>query len=156
MRNVREASAGGVIYRRYGGALEIALIRVRNRWSLPKGHIEEGESTAQTAVREVREETGLEGRVSGKLGEIRYTYRGKTGAGEPLRINKRVYFYLLRYVRGNLLDHDQEVDEARWVPIYQALRELKFPSEKKMVRRALSILSGRDRRRPAAVRNPPA
>ena len=151
MRNVRESSSGGVIYRRHHGALEIALIHVRNRWTLPKGHIEQGESTGQTAVREVREETGLEGRVSGKLGEIRYSYRGKTPEGEPVRINKRVHFYLLRYVRGDVRDHDQEVDEARWIPIHQALREVKFPSEKKMLRRAWGILSRRERQRSTAV-----
>ena len=61
MRAVREVSAGGVIYRKHGGAIEIALIHVRHRWGLPKGHVEEGESISETAIREVREETGLGG-----------------------------------------------------------------------------------------------
>src|SRR5688572_3438940 len=117
MRTVREVSAGGVIYRGHGETLEIALIHVRNRWGLPKGHIERGERFGETAVREVREETGLEGKLSGKLGEIRYSYRAKTSEGELIRINKRVHFYLLHYIQGDVANHDHEVDEARWMPI---------------------------------------
>jgi 8-oxo-dGTP pyrophosphatase MutT (NUDIX family) len=144
MHAVREVSSGGVIYRRHAGATEIALIRVRNRWGLPKGHVEEGESVDQTAVREVREETGLEGRVSRKLGDIRYSYRDKVTTGEPIRIYKRVSFYLLRYLKGDVRDHDHEVDEARWFPIEEAIKNLKFASERKMVQRALAVLAPRN------------
>ncbi|MGH7826509.1 MAG: NUDIX hydrolase [Candidatus Binatia bacterium] len=152
MRTIREVSAGGVIYRRHQGAIEVGLIHVRTRWGLPKGHVESGETFGQTAVREVREETGLEGKVSAKLGEIRYSYRGKAADGEPIRINKRVHFYLLRYLRGDPRDHDQEVDEALWIPIQEAIERLRFPSERKMVRRALAVLTGRERQ--AAASNP--
>jgi 8-oxo-dGTP diphosphatase len=148
MRAVREMSAGGVIYRRQAGAIEIALIKVRNRWGLPKGHVEEGESINDTAVREVREETGLEGRVSKKLGDIRYSYRDRRSAEEPVRIYKRVHFYLLRYLKGDVRDHDHEVDEARWFPIEEAIRNLKFPTERKMVYRALGILTAGNRQEP--------
>src|SRR5258707_12106719 len=108
MRAVREVSAGGVIYRKHAGAIEIALIHVRHRWGLPKGHVEEGESIDETAVREVREETGLEGRGRKKLGDIRYSYREKRRGGEPVRIYKRVYFYLLGYIKGIGGEHDYE------------------------------------------------
>jgi 8-oxo-dGTP pyrophosphatase MutT (NUDIX family) len=141
MRAVLEVSAGGVIYRRRAGAIEIALIRVRNRWGLPKGHVEEGESINETAIREVREETGLEGRVSRKLGDIRYSYRDKRTSAEPIRIYKRVSFYLLRYLKGDVRDHDHEVDEARWFPIEEAIKNLKFATERKMVHRALTVLA---------------
>ena len=141
MRAVREVSAGGVIYRKQAGAVEIALIHVRHRWGLPKGHVEEGESMNETAIREVREETGLEGRVSKKLGDIRYSYRDKTRDGEPIRIYKRVYFYLLRYLKGDVRDHDHEVDEARWFPIEEAIHNLKFATERRMVQRALAVLT---------------
>ncbi len=151
MRAVREVSAGGVIYRKHGGAIEIALIHVRHRWGLPKGHVEEGESIDETAIREVREETGLEGRVRKKLGDIRYSYREKRKGGEPVRIYKRVYFYLLRYIRGDVRDHDHEVDEARWFPISEALNVLKFATERRMVQRALAVLSAADRRLARAV-----
>jgi 8-oxo-dGTP pyrophosphatase MutT (NUDIX family) len=146
MRTVRELSAGGVIYRSHGGKFEIALIHARNRWALPKGHVEQGETTDATAVREVREETGLEGRPVAKLGEIRYSYRVKAGE-EVFRINKRVHFYLLRYTRGDVANHDNEVDEARWLPIDEAIERLKFATERKMARRALSVLTARWRRR---------
>jgi 8-oxo-dGTP pyrophosphatase MutT (NUDIX family) len=144
MRAVREMSAGGVIYRKHAGEIEIALIRVRSRWGLPKGHVEEGENINDTAVREVREETGLEGRVSKKLGDIRYSYRDRRTAGEPVRIYKQVHFYLLRYLKGDVRDHDHEVDEARWFPIEEAIRNLKYPTERKMVYRALNVLTARN------------
>ena len=147
IRTVREVSAGGVMYRKNSEQIQIALIHVRNRWGLPKGHVEEGERIEETALREVREETGLEGRVVKKLGDIRYAYRDKTKDGEPIRIYKRVHFYLLRYLKGDVRDHDHEVDEARWFPMDQVIKNLKFATERKMVHRALSILSTGDNRR---------
>jgi periplasmic divalent cation tolerance protein len=152
IRTVKEFSAGGVIYRHGGDGFEIALIHVRNRWGLPKGHIEEGERVDEAALREVREETGLEGKLVRKLGDIRYSYRDKNKAGEPIRIYKRVFFYLMRYVRGDVRDHDHEADDARWFPIEQAMKLLKFATERKMVHRAITMLTARpgDRRPPAA------
>ena len=147
IRTVREVSAGGVMYRKHSDGIQIALIHVRNRWGLPKGHVEEGERIEETALREVREETGLEGRVVKKLGDIRYAYRDKTKEGEPIRIYKRVHFYLLRYQKGDVRDHDHEVDEARWFPMDQVIKNLKFATERKMVHRALSILSASDNQR---------
>lgn len=143
MRTVRETSAGGVIYRIQRGQIQTALIRVRKRWRLPKGHVEEGERIGQTAVREVREETGLQGRLDQKLGNISYTYRAKTKEGEPIRISKRVYFFLLQYLRGDVRNHDYEVDEARWFPIEEAIENLSFATEKRMIRKALGILTHR-------------
>jgi 8-oxo-dGTP diphosphatase len=151
IRTVREVSAGGVMYRKHGDSIQIALIHVRNRWGLPKGHVEEGERVEETALREVREETGLEGRVVKKLGDIRYSYRDKTKEGEPIRIYKRVHFYLLRYVKGDVRDHDHEVDEARWFPMDQVIKNLKFATERKMVHRALSVLSTPDNQRTRPV-----
>ena len=147
IRTVREVSAGGVMYRKNSDQIQIALIHVRNRWGLPKGHVEEGERIEETALREVREETGLEGRVVKKLGDIRYAYRDKTKEGEPIRIYKRVHFYLLRYLKGDVRDHDHEVDEARWFPMDQVIKNLKFATERKMVHRALSILTTGDNQR---------
>ena len=136
MRTVREFSAGGVIYRRRQGQAEVALIHTGTRWGLPKGHVEKGERIEETAVREVREETGLLGKLDRKLGQISYTYRGKSRDGRPVRIAKRVTFFLLEYVKGEVYGHDYEVDEARWFPLDQALAKLSFATEQKMMRRA--------------------
>jgi uncharacterized protein involved in tolerance to divalent cations/8-oxo-dGTP pyrophosphatase MutT (NUDIX family) len=151
-RTVNEVSAGGVIYRRGASGFEIALIHVRSRWGLPKGHVEEGERVEQAALREVREETGLEGKLARKLGDIRYSYRDKTKEGEPIRIAKRVHFFLMRYMRGDVRDHDHEADDARWFPIDQAIKQLKFATERKMVHRAIAMLTARQGER----QSPPA
>ncbi len=153
---VREVSAGGVIYRKNADDFEIALIHARNRWGLPKGHIEEGERVETAALREVREETGLEGKLVRKLGDIRYSYRERGKENKPIRIYKRVHFFLLRYVKGDVRDHDHEVDDARWFPIGQAIKRLRFATERKMVHRALSVLTNRPRHPhpPAALGSP--
>ena len=136
MRTVREFSAGGVIYRRSGGRVEVALIHTGRRWGLPKGHVEAGERVEETAVREVREETGLLGKLERKLGQISYTYRGKSRHRKPIRIAKRVTFFLLAYLEGEVHSRDHEVEEARWFPLDEALAKLSFATEQKMMRRA--------------------
>lgn len=98
----------------------------------------------QTAVREVREETGLEGRVVAKLGDITYWYTNRTKKGEMIRIFKRVYFYLIRYVRGDVRRHDEEVEEARWLPIGEAVKKLSYPTERQTMRRAMTLLTRSD------------
>jgi periplasmic divalent cation tolerance protein len=152
IRTVREVSAGGVIYRRAADDYEVALIYTRHRWGLPKGHVEEGERDEEAALREVREETGLEGKLIRKLGDIRYSYRDKTKHGEPIRIYKRVHFFLVRYLKGDVRDHDHEVDDVRWFAVDQAIKQLRFATERKMVHRAVSVLRSRQsQRRPPAA-----
>jgi 8-oxo-dGTP diphosphatase len=143
MRTVREISSGGIVYRRAKGVTEVALIRVRGRWCLPKGQVEEGEGLVEAALREVREETGLEGKMVDKLGDITYWFTNKTREGETIKIFKRVYFYLIRYLKGDVRHHDAEVEEACWVPIEEALKKLVFPTERKMMRKAIAFIEGR-------------
>lgn len=125
----------------------MALIRVRGRWGLPKGHMEKGESFKETARREVLEETGLEGQVEEKIGDITYWYTERPKEGKTIRIFKRVYFYLIRCVGGDMRGHDEEVEEAAWFSIEEAMRQLVYPSERRIMRRASAILEGRTGKR---------
>jgi 8-oxo-dGTP pyrophosphatase MutT (NUDIX family) len=104
--------------------------------ALPKGHPEPGESTAEAALREVREEAGVEARLVEKLGDVRYWYMR-----QGRRIAKVVAFFLLAYVAGEVDDHDLEVEHARWLSLEDAARELTYPGEREMAARALSRTS---------------
>jgi len=143
----QQVSAGGVVYREAGGQIEIALISVgpQGRWQLPKGLVGPGEEPEQAALREVREEAGVQAEVVAPLETIEYWFvaqgrgareRGAEERGEPVRIHKFVHFYLMRYLSGDTADHDHEVNEARWTPIDRALELLAFESEQKVVRQA--------------------
>jgi 8-oxo-dGTP pyrophosphatase MutT (NUDIX family) len=141
----REASAGGVVIRENAGSWEAAVIRPhgRNLWALPKGHVDPGETPEQTAVREVREETGLTATLVASLGEIRYVYQFR---GQ--RIFKRVHFFLFRYQAGELgvlpPGPRVEVDEARWVPLAQLVPVLGYKGEKSIAARAVRLLRAGD------------
>lgn len=142
MKTRDEVSAGGVVFRlRDSGGCEVALILTHeHRWQLPKGWIDEGESPEQTAVREVREEAGVDAEVVVPLGDIEYRYVSKYDA-EPVRVRKRVHVYLLRYTGGSIEDHDDEVIEVRWVEIGEAGRMLAFRDEQQMVAKAQEALA---------------
>jgi 8-oxo-dGTP pyrophosphatase MutT (NUDIX family) len=133
---IREFSAGGVVVRRMRGRPFVAVVRVRgDTLALPKGHPEPGESSAEAARREVREETGLEADLVEKLGDIRYWYaRG----GE--RVMKVVSFFSFRYRAGSVENHDHEVEQALWIPLEQAPARLAYKGEKEMATLALERL----------------
>lgn len=138
-----QISAGGVAFRRRGNRTEVALIAVgeANRWQLPKGLIDAGEAEEEAAKREVREEAGIETELVELIEKVEYWYVSTT-RGARVRFHKYVYFYLLRYVSGDVRDHDHEVNEARWVPIEQAEEMLAFKGERQVLARAREMLSG--------------
>ncbi|HMK50390.1 MAG TPA: NUDIX hydrolase, partial [Thermodesulfovibrionales bacterium] len=123
-----QVSSGGVIFRRNDGDVDVALISVKNGsiWCLPKGVINEGESPENTALREVSEETGLKGRILGKLGEITYWFHIRD---ENAKCKKTVHFYLMEYEGGDVADHDWEVDSASWFPIDEAVAKANYKGE---------------------------
>ncbi len=134
---IREFSSGGLVIRNLSGRPHVAVVRVRDQiLALPKGHPEEGESAQEAALREVREETGLEATPVEKLGDIRYWY-----ARDGDRVLKIVSFFLFRYRSGRLEDHDHEVEEALWIPLEEAPRRLAYRGEKDMAKAALSRLA---------------
>jgi 8-oxo-dGTP pyrophosphatase MutT (NUDIX family) len=133
----REFSAGGVVVRRFRGRPFVAVVRVRNDvLALPKGHPDGEETPAEAALREVREETGLEAEPLGRLGDIRYWY---WRAGE--RVMKVVTFFLFRWRSGSVRDHDAEVEAAEWIPLEEAPRRLAYRGERDMAAAALSRLT---------------
>jgi 8-oxo-dGTP pyrophosphatase MutT (NUDIX family) len=141
----RELSAGVVLVRRMRGRHWLAAVRPRGKreglWALPKGLLDAGESPAETALREGYEETGLEGRLVSKLGDVRYVY---TWSGE--RVFKIVSFYLAEVVRGRIGElppgMQLEVAEARWLPLADAPRLLAYRGEREMAELALEKLTG--------------
>ncbi len=141
-----EISAGGVVYRQTRNGIAICLIATkdRTRWQLPKGKQEPGESLDETAAREVLEETGIKSRVGPRLEKIDLWFTS-TEDGHVVRHHKLVYFYLLAYTGGTTRNHDHEVDDARWFDAAEARERLTFPSERRVLARALDILSKRSR-----------
>jgi 8-oxo-dGTP pyrophosphatase MutT (NUDIX family) len=140
-RPADETSAGGLVVRTLDGASSGALIgrldrRGRLRWSLPKGHVERGETHEQAAVREVAEETGISGRITARLGSVDYTF-----VAQGRRIHKRVHHYLMIAVGGELSDADIEVTEVAWVPLADLTGRLAYAGERRLVRRAVELLA---------------
>ncbi len=133
-----EYSAGGVVYRRNGADYDIAVVqRARhNDWSLPKGHIEAGESREQAAIREVQEETGLDARIVSSLGEVVYFYRRPGGD----LIRKVVYHYLMEITGGEPGGPNWEVSEVRLLPITDALTLLSYENDHMIVEKAKGML----------------
>jgi 8-oxo-dGTP pyrophosphatase MutT (NUDIX family) len=136
----REVSAGGVVYRREGDDIEIVLASRRTRrgdlaWGLAKGGIEPGESREDAAVREVREETGLDATIEADLGDTKYIY-----VWEDVRIRKRVHFFLMRHVGGDVDDRDDEMEEIRWFPLERALKRAAYRGEREVLGRAAELL----------------
>jgi 8-oxo-dGTP pyrophosphatase MutT (NUDIX family) len=143
LRTVHETSAGGLVVDGLDGPRDsqvAALIgridrRGRTLWSLPKGHIELGETAEQTAIREVAEETGIQGDVLASLGSIDYWF-----VTEGRRVHKTVHHYLLRFLGGELSDHDLEVSEVAWVPLAELPSRLAYADERRLAQVAGELI----------------
>ena len=138
---VEETSAGGLVLDRTGGVTKAALIARHDRrgrliWSLPKGHLEAGESAEQAAVREVREETGIDGRIVGALGTIDFWF-----TTEDRRVHKTVHHFLLEALGGELSDEDIEVVEVAWVPLEEVRGRLGYADERQLLARVDELLA---------------
>ena len=133
-------SAGGVVYRQIDGQIDTVLCGRSNpvRWSLAKGTPDEGETLEETALREVREETGLEVTLDSTLGSIEYWFADRDS---EVRYHKTVHFYLMKAVGGDTEHHDPEFDVVRWYPFEEALRIAAYPNEVNVLRRALDLIS---------------
>jgi 8-oxo-dGTP pyrophosphatase MutT (NUDIX family) len=135
-----EVSAGGVVYRREPDGVEVVLAARRTRrgdlaWGLAKGGIEVDESPQEAAVREVREETGIEAKIEASLGETRYFY-----VWEDVRIRKTVHFFLMRATGGDPGDRDDEMEDVQWFPLERALKRAAYRGEREVLGRAAEML----------------
>jgi 8-oxo-dGTP pyrophosphatase MutT (NUDIX family) len=156
---IREISSGGVVVRREGEEWQVAVIEPRKDtggasagtganpakrvWALPKGLVDAGENAQETAIREVREETGIEALSIAKLTDIKYVYVRTWG--DQQRVFKIVSFYLLKYQSGRIDDISPEmrieVRQALWLPMADAVKKLSYSSERKVVRMAQEYLN---------------
>ena len=136
-----QVSAGGVVFRRDNERIDVVIVAVggQNRWQLPKGLVEKGEKPEIAAVREAREEGGIDSEVVEHIETVEYWYAGLDG-GERVRFHKRVHFYLLRCLSGDTSNHDWEVNEARWVSIDDAKSQLAFDNERRVVECARELI----------------
>ncbi|HEY7401216.1 MAG TPA: NUDIX hydrolase [Actinomycetota bacterium] len=135
-----EVSAGGVVYRREDGKVGILLAARRTRrgdlaWGLAKGGIEPDESFEDAAVREVREETGIEAEIEASLGETRYFY-----VWEDVRVRKTVHFFLMRATGGDVAERDDEMEDVRWFALARALKRASYRGERDVLQRAARML----------------
>lgn len=131
---VEQRSAGGAVFREIGGKLHVVIIltAAEKRWQIPKGLVDPGETSEQAAVREVREESGLNAEIIEPIATTDYWFSFPID-GVMRRIHKFVDFYLMRYTDGDTADHDGEVLEARWVDLDEAALLLEFEQERNVV-----------------------
>jgi ADP-ribose pyrophosphatase YjhB (NUDIX family) len=139
LARVDETSAGGLVVDRENR--RAALIARHDRrgklvWSLPKGHVEPGETPEDAAVREVEEETGIRGRVIAPLGTIDFWF-----VAEQRRVHKTVHHYLLEAECGELSDADVEVDQVAWVPLDEVAARLAYADERRLLEKVDGLLA---------------
>ena len=146
MRTARAVSAGGVVLAETRPDAPVALVAHRSargslQWTLPKGAREEGETVAETALREVREETGLEAELIGPLDTIDYWF---VWAPERTRYHKFVHYFLMRFVGGDFSQRDHEMEDAAWFEPDEARRRMAFANERRLLDLIPDVLATQD------------
>jgi 8-oxo-dGTP pyrophosphatase MutT (NUDIX family) len=144
VRTARAVSAGGVVLAELRPDAPVALVAHRSvrgslQWTLPKGAQEPGESVAQTALREVREETGLRAELVGPLDTIDYWF---VWAPEKTRYHKFVHYFLMHAVGGDFAEHDHEMEDAAWFEPAQARQQMSFANERRLLDLVPDVLAG--------------
>jgi 8-oxo-dGTP pyrophosphatase MutT (NUDIX family) len=141
-----QISAGGVAFRWKDSEPEMVIVSVKPklRWQLPKGIVDPGETPEVAAVREVKEEGGVETERVALIETIEYWYRSIKN-GRPVRFHKFVHFYLLEYRSGDVMNHDHEVEEAKWISFEEAVELLEFKSEREVVEKARAMIEAKDK-----------
>lgn len=140
VKTEKEISAGGVVFKKENDKIHFVLISPKEgRWCLPKGLMAEEEKEEETALREVREETGLVCRIVQKIDTIEYWYYSRE---KGVRLHKFVHFFLMEFMEGSLENHDWEVIEVKWFEAEDAIDKASFQSEKEILKKALQILKG--------------
>ncbi|MCL4467238.1 MAG: NUDIX hydrolase [Chloroflexi bacterium] len=137
-RTAQTVSAGGIVYRHHDHGWQIALVgqSERNVWGLPKGGPLKGETTEETALREVREETGLIARLVRPLDSIEYWFFSR-----GTRFHKTVHYFLMEAVGGDIAYHDSEYDQVQWFDATQAVEQASYDNEREAIRQAITALS---------------
>lgn len=136
-------SAGGVVFRKNEEEVQVIVaLRAGGKvWCLPKGIVEQGESIEEAALREVKEETGLIGKIVNRIDKIEYWFYWKP---DDTKYHKFVHFFLMAFVGGDISNHDFELDEAKWLPIDKAIAKLSYKGERHIMERAKQIIENMD------------
>jgi 8-oxo-dGTP pyrophosphatase MutT (NUDIX family) len=145
----REYSAGGTVFKKKGGQVVWLIIQPnakdqpwrQGRWQLPKGWIDKGETSQQAAIREVKEEGGVEAEIIEKIDRINIFFYNE----DKQKVVKNIVFFLMKYQGGSERDHDPETEKAVWLPFNQALERLTFKSERKILEKARKILEKKEK-----------
>lgn len=131
---IREFSAGGIVFNDQGQVL-VVQHSTNKHWGFPKGHVEAGQTVKEAALREVKEEGGIEVEIIEKVGESKYIYTNKAKE----KVFKMVTIFLMKYISGDIKDHDWEVSELQWFTPDDAMTRLSFSNDKKLLTKALTM-----------------
>ena len=136
----KEHSAGGIVFREDNGQVAVLVTQssAHDGWIFPKGHLEHGETSSDAALREVKEETGVDARILERVGTIRYGFRVR-----GRQIAKTALFYLMEYIGGKTSDESPEVRAVTWVPLGQVAGTLSFANEAGLWAKAQGLLKQR-------------